>query len=1222
LAFVTFAAAQPQISEFVAINASSLVDGDGNTPDWIEIHNPDASPLDLSGYHLTDDVEIPSRYTFPSGTTIPAGEYFVVFASGRIEPNYTDAGGNLHTNFSLSGTGEYLALNAPDGSVIHAFAPAFPSQFQNVSYGSGSVSSQATLVAPGAASTWLVPTSNIGNAWRNPGFDDSSWNAASTGIGYGYSSPLVGTGGNTLSSMWFVNPSVYLRVPFQVSDAAGVSTLELEMRFEDGFVAYLNGTRVASANAPLEASLTHASTATAIHPNAAAILAETFALAPGSLVNGENILAIHGLNFSTSGTDSSDFLALPELDALSNAVETFGYFTTPSPRAANSGAPLEGIVADTKFSHDRGYYTAPFDLTITTATPGATMFYTTDGTPPSESNGTSYTTPITIASTTTLRAVAVKANHQPTNIDTQTYFFVSDIVQQTRPAGYPTNWGGGNADYDMDADIVNHPDYAGKFGTAFAAMPSLSLVFDPDALFNPSTGIYQNPSGEGDTWERPLSAELIVPGGSEPGFQINAGVRIQGGSSRSTDTPKHSLSLRFRAEYGTEKLRYPLYKNTPSGDSAVETFDLLQLRPEYNFGWMHRHWYQAQYALYGRDQWASDLFNAMGQKGSHGRWVHLFLNGIYWGLYDLQERPDTDFMASYHGGNDADYDTVNSSIATAGDLVAFNAMMDIAYGNIASNAQYAALQEYLDVDSFIDYMILNAYVGNRDWDGHNWRAGRKREAGAGYQFVPWDTEFAASHLGGGNFPNPPDFFTTTLATNVTGNNGNRRPTGLQTRLELNAEYRLRYADHVRAHFFNGGPMTPVAAAAIWTTRSTSMFDSIVAESARWGDFRRDVTPGPWSSAQFDLYTRDDHYLPTLTWLLDTYIPQRTDIVLDQLRAKNLYPTTNAPDFSQHGGTVVRGFVLQLTAAETIHYTTDGSDPRLTGGAVNPVASSGTSTTLNESTLLKARARAGNGEWSALTEAYFNVSAEDLRISEIMYNPNPEPLSEFIEIQNTGAFNVSLSGLRFTQGISFDFDLNSTIQTLAPGARLLIVRDLAAFQRVHENAFDALIAGSFQNASALANNGETLTISDANDSIVLSVTYNDKAPWPSAADGAGHSLVFVGGETSDPGNWRPSVTVNGNPGTSDSTAYAGGSLLDYALAGDVQISEGAMLSYLSNLTADDVSIRVEYSTNLSTWEVVVTEILNQELTNDNKRLITVQLPVGTIGFARLVVEVKL
>lgn len=1216
--------ATPMITEFAAINDGSQVDGDGGYPDWIELHNPDPMPVDLTGFHLTDNPGIPAKYTFPAGTTIPAGGFLLVFASGQADSSYIDAGGFRHTNFSLNAGGEYLALNEPGGSLLHAFSPEYPDQVGGFSYGIGTSAAVSSLLEEGATSTWWVPSSDIGNDWQMADFDDAGWTSASTGIGYGYDEG-IGAGGDTKGAMWFSSASVYLRVPFQVNDPSSFSSLALHMRYEDGFVAYLNGVRIASANAPDEDSLAYNSTATAEHPDEEAIVAETFTFAPSALVAGTNILAIHGLNLSSSGSNSNDFLIIPELEGTSSSTTgSSGYFATPTPGSSNAPVPLLGFVADTKFSHDRGYHTESFDLEITSATPGAAIFYTTDGTPPSPENGTRYTTSINISSTTTIRAMAARDGFEPTNIDTQTYLFIDDIIRQTRPSGYPSSWGGVAADYDMDAEIVDHPDYADQFNTAFAALPSLSLVFDPDAFFHPSTGIYQRPGSQGMAWERPLSAELMVPDSSEKGFQINAGVRIQGGSSRNTDTPKHSLSLRFRSDYGKPKLNYPLFKNTPNGDSAIEEFDLLQLRPEYNYGWMHRHWYQCDHALYGRDQWASDLFVAMGQNGSHGRWVHLFLNGIYWGLYDLHERPDADHMANYFGGSQEDYDTVNSSQTTNGDLGAYNTMMNLAYGSIQTQGTYESIQEYLDLDAFADYMILNAYVGNRDWDGHNWRAGRKREAGAPYLFFPWDTEFAVSHVSGGVFPTPPNFFTTALSTDVTGRNGNRRPTGLQTRLQLNAEYRLRYADRVHKHFFNDGPLVPANSSSFWTARSASMHDAIVAESARWGDHRRDMNSGRWSSSDFDLYTRDEHYLPVHDWLVDTYIPQRSAIVLNQLRNRNLYPDTDAPVFSPHGGTIPRGLTVPVSAPSTVYYTTDGSDPRLTGGAVSPTATSltpGTSLTLNESTLLRARTRAGNGEWSALNEATFTVDASNLMITEIMYHPADQPRAEFLELTNTGEFEISLTGLYFSQGISFNFDDHSSISSLAPGARLLIVRDLAAFQLVYGNSFDALVAGTFQEGTALNNGGESLAISDANDNLILFVDYRDDAPWPGEADGSGNSLVFAGGDPALAPNWRPSSLANGNPGSSDSTSFPGGSLIDYALASTPVLS-GTTFIWTTPLTADDVVFEVQHSPDLNAWTTIESSIQSQTLNaGDSTRTFTIEVPAGLRGYARVIVRTR-
>ena len=123
--------ADPIISEFLAINDGGLEDGDGDVEDWIEIHNPDAVPALLTGWFLTDDPLDLTKWRFPT-TADPGLGYLVVFASGKDRV----AGPELHTNFKLSGSGEYLALVKPDGTTIAAgFEPTFPPQQSNVSYG-------------------------------------------------------------------------------------------------------------------------------------------------------------------------------------------------------------------------------------------------------------------------------------------------------------------------------------------------------------------------------------------------------------------------------------------------------------------------------------------------------------------------------------------------------------------------------------------------------------------------------------------------------------------------------------------------------------------------------------------------------------------------------------------------------------------------------------------------------------------------------------------------------------------------------------------------------------------------------------------------------------------------------------------------------------------------------------------------------------------------------
>ncbi|RZO15772.1 MAG: hypothetical protein EVB09_06390, partial [Verrucomicrobiaceae bacterium] len=607
-----------------------------------------------------------------------------------------------------------------------------------------------------------------------------------------------------------------------------------------------------------------------------------------------------------------------------------GYFLEPSPGSPNKGESVQGFVKDTKFSVDRGIYHEPFKLNIVSETEGCSIYYTMDGSVPDPSNGKAFIEPVSISSTAIVRAAAFKDDFAPTNIDTHSYIFPQSTLKQPNVGpGLPRSWAGKPADYEMDPEIVNDPNYSDKIITALEAFPSLSIAIKQEDFYG-SKGLYQNPKSQGDGWERSVSVEFIPNNENEDEFQIDSGMRIQGGSSRNPDIPKHSFSLRFRKEYGNAKLRHPLFRNSPYGISAVEEFDYLQLRGGFNFGWTHRHYYQAKHAQYNRDQFANDLFLDMGNIGVHGRWTHLYINGLYWGVYHIHERPDADYMEAYFGTSSKPYDAINSNSATNGTTSAYNRMATFSSNNISSPKKYKELREHLHIDSLIDYMLLNFYIGNRDWDGHNWRAAGNGPEGEPFRFFPWDSEFALSPNNAGVINNPAPI-SNALNTNVTNKNGNQRPSGIHQNLKSNAWYRLKFADRIRKHMFNGGSLSPDRTKAIWLRRSNDMNLPIIAESARWGDYRRDVDSGRWNSSQFDLYTRDEHYLKDQQWIFNTYFPRRTGVVLSQLRARGLYPETESPDFSQHGGQVPSEFPLGMNnpnAGGTIYYTLDGSDPRI------------------------------------------------------------------------------------------------------------------------------------------------------------------------------------------------------------------------------------------------------------------------------------------------------
>jgi hypothetical protein len=176
------AAGDPYISEFLASNTNVIKDGDNVYSDFIEIYNPGAAPLNLNGYHLTDEKDLQNKFTF-GDFVIPAGGYKIVFASGTA---HTDPAGYVHTNFSLKDQGEYLAFSKPDGTLLSVYDPFYPQQSPNVSYGVGpGGGSGVTLLASGAPAKVLVPTSGaLGSSWNTTGFGDSTWTGVTTGIGF------------------------------------------------------------------------------------------------------------------------------------------------------------------------------------------------------------------------------------------------------------------------------------------------------------------------------------------------------------------------------------------------------------------------------------------------------------------------------------------------------------------------------------------------------------------------------------------------------------------------------------------------------------------------------------------------------------------------------------------------------------------------------------------------------------------------------------------------------------------------------------------------------------------------------------------------------------------------------------------------------------------------------------------------------------------------------
>jgi hypothetical protein len=963
----------PRIAEFQADNEDTITDEDGDTSDWVEIYNPDATAVDLAGMGLSDDPLLPLKWVFPA-VTLPANSSLLVWCSGK---NRTATAQPLHTNFDLAAAGEYLAFTAADGTTKLSEWNPYPAQPADRSYGSARPVVAETMIGPNAACRWLVPSATI-TGWQNRTFVDTAWSAASTGIGYDNAAtpvnyvPLIGSGGNTGTAMFNIRSTCYVRVPFTVTQPAEVQTLTLLMKYEDGFAAFLNGTRLnpptaAQTNAPTTLAFNSAATAGRNDTDAVAFQSFDLTAQKSLLVAGTNVLAIQVLNATTS---SSDVLCVPELHLtkVDGAAPLLnGYFAQPSPGTNNSATPVDGFVDAPDFSIKRGVFNAPVSVTLTTNTPGATIRYTTNGSPPTASSGTLYTEPVAISTTTILRASAFFPNWQPSTVKSHTYVFPAQVVNQpAAPPGFPSTWGNEYnfttgtltgplvpADYRMDPGVTQDPAYAPLMEQALGStLPIVSLATNTEAVFS-LNGIYAN-GRLLDGTELPASIEYFPPGGGET-FQEDAGLRMHGGDAP-LEHPKKPFRVYFRKDYGNGRLRFPLFPESP-----VESFDVLQLRPGGHDGWSVPFGSGpeslARHATYMRDRFLRQCELDMGRTAVRGRYVHMYLNGLYWGVYDLHEVPNKEYFADHLGGADADWDVVehsNTSVPLFDIVDGTGAAMDAALAlctppsNLESNAVYAQVQQYIDVDEFIDHLIVQMWGAQNDWMGpvyrgtgstnasrffnKNWEAGRRSrgEDPTGFFWNVWDAEISM----GNSLTNlvatmrVDDFDHTRIGTpasisGITGTPG--PPAQLYYALRQNPAFRMRFADRLQRHFFNGGVMSASRNLHRLTSLETQLNLPLVAESARWGD----VNTGDPDVVTF---TRDEHWQSEVNWLKNTYIAGRGDTLLGQFSSIGIWPDVAAPTTPQFGGIVPAGYNLTLDSPSgsggTIYYTLDGSDPMM------------------------------------------------------------------------------------------------------------------------------------------------------------------------------------------------------------------------------------------------------------------------------------------------------
>jgi hypothetical protein len=443
------------------------------------------------------------------------------------------------------------------------------------------------------------------------------------------------------------------------------------------------------------------------------------------------------------------------------AGEVWRFFSPATPGVANGVSTVTGKVEEVHFSVERGYYDKPFVLSLACPTPDAIIRYTTNGSPPSLTNGVVYTEPLAIAASRVIRAAAFATNQLPSRVRTHTYLY--GLAPNRR------------------------------------LLPALSLVTATNNLYG-RTGIMEynprNTTFHGPAWERPVSVEFISPVDND-GFHIDAGIRVAGGdyirglyNYRAPSPPenKYSYRLYFRGEYGPGRLEYPIFPGT-----TVESFNSLHLRAGMNDN--------TNPLL--KDEFVRALSDDVGLVACHGTFVSLFLNGVYKGIYNPVERVDDDFLQQYHGGGEL-WDVMGpNSSAVRGDTVAWGQLRTAARKDLTIRSNYVDVAARMDLPNFVDYLLPLIWADNDDWPHNNTRAAREKVPGAKFRFYPWDAEFAFGFSG---HSVSYDTIATTLST-TSPPWGTTDYQQMFNALKRSYEFKLLFADRVHRAFYNGGPLT-------------------------------------------------------------------------------------------------------------------------------------------------------------------------------------------------------------------------------------------------------------------------------------------------------------------------------------------------------------------------------------------------------------------------------
>jgi hypothetical protein len=1029
------------INEVCSNNLSGIPDEENDYEDWIELYNAGTTPINLKGYRIADRLPVASFWNLPDVTLEPQSN-ILLYASGK--------------NRSV---------------LVHHWE---------------------TAVREDDTWKYIVPTEEVPDNWRSLNFNELGWNSGVGIIGYGDEGLVTKVPTGTLS--------LFMRKKFTVADTSEVLKAILHIDYDDAFVAHLNGVEIARANIKNR----NPSRWDQAESEREALVAKGGSyekytvqkeLLRKALVNGENVLTVQCHNHVTSDKnndmtvraflsfgmkgETSLFSPTPEwfneplqvfhtnfklsntgsellylFDPASKVIDqilipqlrennaygrfpdgsvSFNIFDHPTPGNANT-AGYSGYCNDSIiFSQQAGFYATPQVLTLSGS---SEIRYTLDGSTPTK-NSTLYTTPLSLTRTTVVKAACYSATLLAPKIYTQTYF-------------------------------INEP----------VTLPVFSISTDPDNFFHPETGIYVLGPGADSTtspnfganfwfdWERPVHIEYFDKQKNKC-FEVDAGARIFGNYSRANAMKSLAIMMRNRYDYPEINYQFFPYKNINKFKSIV----LRNSGSDFNTnhlldGFVHM-------SVMGK--------TALDIQGY--RPAVVFINGEYWGIHNIREKLNEDYVEANSG---VPADSVDMLDAWAKEIEGSNNLYDLWWrsGNsdMTKQANFNAIADHFDLDNMIDFFATQIYISNWDWPTNNIKAWRPQTGNKKYRYILHDTDISLGLFG---------------LQNAAFNQLHKVKNGRDLSMGPHAELFFNLTKNIafRNRFINRSAdlMNTIFTQQSLSNLLSALRDSIAEEMprhlARWDGYL-----GYWN---YEIQNRMD-------FIRDRPVPARAQMVSEFNLVKQVEVTLNVvpaeagvikintiyPDTYPWKGIYFDGVPVTVTAVPNPGYTfTHWEAP-----ALLPSGSTDKALTLNV-------------HLNETFTAYFSGAPVEvlLKVSEINYHSADEKDSgDWFELFNNGTSEVDLSNWTFKDFNDYNRYVFPENTVLPPKGRLVVCNDPVKFRQIYPSVSNYIGPFNFD----LSNSGDMIRLYDHLGNCYISFSYDDDAPWDKMADGKGYTLELI------------------------------------------------------------------------------------------------------------------